>query len=306
MQATRLTFSDPTPLDMLKLSALGPPSPSFCCVLHLPIALHCLLPPFIVSFPARSPCFVSFSPLFSLYRWLPDCLALCPLPPHCLALSTPACLALSAPPALVMFSAACLPRVVYLPLLVIHCPLAPYIPYLNLIVAFILLSLPPLPCCLPQRLLNATSTMEHPHPSILLNTILICHQHHLPLCPLPPSNTARCHSHQTPSLPPPPFAVLSSSVTATALPIIHRHRQTPPPAIATHCCSHQTPSLLPPSFAVFHRRIHGTPSNATAPFECLHSPQMAAAAAGGKERWQGAAFNEGDCRGGSSSGWRLC
>ncbi len=118
--------------------------------------------------------------------------------------------------------------------------------------------------------------------------------------------TPGCHSRQTPSSPSPPFAALSLSVTATAFPIVHCHIQTPPPAIATCCRSRQTPSLPPPPFAVFHCRVHQMPSNATTPFQCLYSPQMAAAAAGGSERWQGAVFDDGDGRGGSSSRQRLC
>ncbi len=200
-----------------------------------------------MSSAAPSPCIV-YHPLVSCCLLLP--LLSCFLPPAYLASST---------------SSSCC---------VIHCPLAPYILYLNLIVAIILLSLPLPPHHLSQRPLNATSTMECPRPSLPSNTIFICHGCCLPSCPSPP------YSGQMPSLPPPLFAILSSFVTAAAFPI-HCHHQTPPPAIATRWCSCQMPSLLPPPFAAFHHCVHQTPSNTTALFECLCSPQMAAAAAGG-------------------------
>ncbi len=191
-------------------------------------------------------------------KCFPNHLVLCSLLPHCPALSATctSCIICSSPTHCVsprLLASLCLP-----PTLVVLStdPLAPYIICLDLIVAFILYSLPLPPCCLSQRLLNATSTMDPPCPSLPLNTVLTCHCHHLSCCPLPPSTTACCHSHQTPSLPPPTFAIFSSSVTTAAFLVIHHHHQTPPPAIATCCHSHQMPSLPPPPFVAFHCHIH--------------------------------------------------
>jgi hypothetical protein len=114
-----------------------------------------------------------------------------------------------------------------------------------------------------------------------VNTIFICHCRRLLRCPSLPSNTNHCRSHKTPSVLPPPFAVLSSSVTTAAFPVVHCHHQTLPPASATCCCSRQMPSSPPPPFTVFHRGIHQMPSNISTPFEHLHSLQMVAAAVGG-------------------------
>ncbi len=251
MQATRLTFSDPPPL-------------TCCCHLLQHWVLHPL--PLVMSSTARLPCIVRSSLL--LCRPPSNCFASCPLPPssccvvgHPIALRCvlrcpialhhlpPAHLALSAPPPLVVFSAAPLPCTVYLPLCrVIHCLFAPYTHYLNLIVAFILLSLSPPPHCLLQRLLNVTSTMERLRPSLPLNIVFICHRRRFPFVhrhrQTPPAAKAiKCHlcCHH--------FAVLSSSVTATTFPVVHHHRQTPLPAIATCCTSRQMPFLLPPPFA---------------------------------------------------------
>jgi hypothetical protein len=79
-----------------------------------------------------------------------------PIALHCLP---PTCLALSATPPLVVLYAARLPCIVP-SCHVIHCPLATYKLYLDLIVAFTFLSLPLSPCHLSQRSLNATSTKE--------------------------------------------------------------------------------------------------------------------------------------------------
>jgi hypothetical protein len=201
---------------------------------------------------------MSFATLFSFCCWPTNCLALCSPLPHCPVLSATctSCIICSSPTHCVfhhLLASLCLP-----PTLVVLStdPLAPYIIYLDLNVAFILHSLPPLPCCLSQRPLNATSTMEPPCPSLPLNTVLTCHCHHLPCCPLPLSTTPCCCSHQMPSLLPPPFAIFSSSVTTAAFPVIHHHHQTPPPAIATCCHSHQMPSLPPPPFAILDCYIH--------------------------------------------------
>ncbi len=244
-------------------------TPSSCCVLpHLIALRNVLLPPLlVVSLATQSPHIVSSAapsppivhhPLTLSCPFLP--LLSCFLPHACLASSTcPSCC-------------------------IIHCPLTPYILYLNLIVAFILLSLPPLHHRLLQRqwLLNTTSTTKHPQPSLPLNIVFICHRRRLPCCPSPPSNTARCRSCQTPSsLPLAPFTVLSSSVTAAAFTVVHCRHQTRPPAIATRCRSCQSPSLLPPPFTLFHCHVHQTPSNPIAPFEHLRSPQMVVAAVGG-------------------------
>ncbi len=129
LQATRLTFSTPPLLP--------------CC--HCPLQHWVFHPlPLIVSSTAQFPCIVRL-PLL-LRCPLPNCLALCPLPPSsccvvghpiasCLVLCSPiashhpppARLVLSAPPPLVVFSTAYLRHVVYLPLLLCYpllaCPL---------------------------------------------------------------------------------------------------------------------------------------------------------------------------------------
>jgi hypothetical protein len=178
----------------------------------------------------------------------------CPIALHCLP---PAHLRMSATSPLVIFSAACLSCIVYLPLLLRYLLPACHLKlYLNLIFAFILLSLPSPPCHLSQRPLKATSTMERPHPSLPPNTVFICHCCHLPHCLLSPSDTACCCSYQTPSLPLPPFAILSLSVTAATVLVVHCRPQTLPPAIATRCRSRQTPSLPLLPFVIFHPCVH--------------------------------------------------
>jgi hypothetical protein len=67
----------------------------------------------------------------------------CPLLPLLLYFLPPACLALSTPPSC----------------RVIHCLLTTYKLYLDMIIAFILLSLPLLPCQLSQRLLNQSDSL---------------------------------------------------------------------------------------------------------------------------------------------------
>jgi hypothetical protein len=203
---------------------LFPLPPSSRCVVNHPIALHCVL----------------HSPIAS----------------HCLL---PTRLTLSTLPPLLLFPKALLPCIVFLPLLLCYplpaCPLHT-LPQFDCCIHPH--SLPTPPCCLLQRLLNTTSTIECTHPSLSLNTIFICHPCRLPCCPLPPSNTARCRSCQMPSSPPPLFAVLSPYVTATTFPEVYPRHKTPPPTIAICYCGLQMPSLQLLPFAVFHCRIHQT------------------------------------------------
>jgi hypothetical protein len=123
---------------------------------------------------------------------------LCPPPPNCLALSATHLSHVFPllPLSLFFLPSACLVLSISPSHCVIHCLPAPYILYLNLIVLFILLSLPPLPCCLSQMLFNTPSTMECPRSSLTSNTVIICHNCCIPCCPLPPPNIACCHSHQ--------------------------------------------------------------------------------------------------------------
>ncbi len=199
---------------------------------------------------------MSFVPLFSLCHRPPDCLTLCPLPPHHLALSAtrPTCIDCSSPSHHVFchpLSLCCLPT----PLVVLSTARSPpYILYLALIVAFILFSLPPPPRHLFQRPLNNITTMECPCPSLPLNTVFICHCCCLPLHPLPPSNTARCRSRQMPSLTPPPSCLhlsLPPPSLSFILAIKHHHPPLPPAtaAIKHHLCCHHRRSL-PSSIAV--------------------------------------------------------